>query len=85
MNNYRNEVCSKHARAVAEYRIAVPRAKSDFSQLGYWAIVDTAPSPNRQLGRGDTEESAWEVAALTERFDSMLSELDRHRQELRAD
>ena len=85
MNNYRNEVRSKHARAVAEYRIAIPRGASNFNSLGYWAIVDPVPSPNKLLGRGDTEDTAWEVAALTERFDSMLGELDRQRPALRAD
>ena len=85
MNNYRNEVRSQHTRAVAEYRLTTPRAQSDFSQLGYWTIIDHVQAPKKDLGRGETEELAWAVAALTQRFENILSQPDRYRPEPRAD
>ena len=85
MNNHRSEVRCGHAHAVAEYRVVLRRSPGDFNSVGYWTIVDPGVSPRKVLGRGDTDELAWAVAALSGQFDSDLSEPDRRRPELRAD
>ena len=77
MNSHQNQVRKKYAHAVAQVRIAIPRARESFRRRSYWAIVVPGKSVNTLIGRGETEADAWEVAALVVRLESVLAELDR--------
>ena len=74
MNNYRSEVRSKHARAVAEYHVMM--SQGAHRQVGYWAIVVHNDESTERLGRAFTEDAAWEVAAKADRMGSLLATID---------
>ena len=73
--SYRNEVCSKHAGAVSQYRVSMGQGGRNL--VGYWAIISHREGMNTLLGRGDTEAAAWEVAAAVDRSAGLLATIDR--------
>jgi hypothetical protein len=63
-NSYQDVVLARYPHAAAKHHEPIRQlGQSAPYQEGYWSIISAKEMGATELGRGDTEEEAWENAA----------------------